>query len=398
VKGNLVKVGGVTVGSVKSIDLTDHNNADLTLKITDGKFSPLHRGTTATIRNSSLSAVAGREIALVPGPNNAPKIDDGGTIPLEDTQPIVDLDAVLNTLDLQTRDALQGIVHGSAITYAKNTEAGRRGLEYLNPALSRTAAFVSELDKDKRAFAKLILTSATVVNTVAAKQDDLLAGVANASTAANAVAREAASLDTALKLAPATLRRGDSALVNLRGALGDVKPALALARPVAPRLAHVLRILAPLAREARTPVADTRALLPSLTAALKGLPSLSTTATKSFGSSTAALRGTAPIGAAARPYTPDLIAGLVNGFGGLQAGYYDANGHYARLSANASPRGANGLLSTLPGFDQNSPPPFNSFRTHITHRCPGAATQTAPDKSSPYAPDEAQCDTKDNVP
>lgn len=397
VKGNLVKVGGVTVGTVKSIDLTDRNNAEITLKITDGRFSPLHKGTKASIRNASLSAVAGREIALEPGPNNAPKIDDGGSIPLTDTQPIVDLDAVLNTLDMQTRDALQGIVHGSAITYAKNTAAGNRGLAALNPALSRTAALTSELNKDKRVFARFIVTSASVVDAIASKKDDLVAGVANAATAANAVAREASSLDTALRLAPATLRRGDTALVNLRGALTDVNPALRLARPVAPRLANVLRILAPLAREARAPVAQTRELLPTLAQVLRGLPSLSSTAVTSFGAADAALRGTAEIGAAARAYTPDLVAGLVNGFGGLQAGYYDANGHYARLSANVSGRGANGLLSTLPGLpNQNTPAPFNGLSTRLFHRCPGAATQAAADKSNVYSPPEAQCDPKES--
>ena len=392
VKGNLVKVGGVTIGTVKSIGLTDNNAAQLTLKITDDRFSPLHRGTTATIRNTSLSAVAGREVSIAPGPNNAPKIDDHGTIPMTDTQPIVDLDAVLNTLDVQTRDALQGIIHGSAISYAKNTEAGNRGLEALNPALSRTAALTGELMHDKTVFTRFIVTSSSVVSAVAAKRTDLVQGVAHAAAAADAVAREATSLDTALKLAPRTLSRGNKTLVDLRAALGDVNPALRLSRPVAPRLARVLRVLAPLARKARPVVSGTRAILPLATATLKELPALEGQAVPAFGATNSALRGSSAIIAATRAYTPDLIAGFVNGFGGLAAGYYDANGHYARLSANASFVGGSGLASLLPGFPNGTA----GLRTRVFHRCPGAATQAAPDSSNIYSPPEAQCDPKDN--
>lgn len=392
VKGNLVKVGGVTVGTVKSIDLTNDNAAQITLKITDDRFDPLRRGTKATIRNTSLSAVAGREISLVPGPNNAPRIDDHGAIPMTDTQPIVDLDAVLNTLDVQTRDALQGIIHGSAISYAKNTEAGNRGLAALNPALSRTAALTGELMHDKQVFTRLLVTSSSVVSAVAAKRTDLVQGTARAAATADAVAREASSLDTALRLAPRTLRRGNTTLVDLRAALGDVRPALSLAAPVAPRLARVLRVLAPFARKARPVVSATRAILPLATATLNALPSLEGQAVPAFAATNSALRGSSAIIAATRAYTPDLVGGVINGFGGLAAGYYDANGHYARLSANASFVGASGLASLLPG------PPNGTagLRTRIFHRCPGAATQAAADKSNVYSPPEAQCDPKDD--
>jgi hypothetical protein len=45
-----------------------------------------------------------------------------------------------------------------------------------------------------------------------------------------------------------------------------------------------------------------------------------------------------------------------------------------------------------------SPPrgQFNDFRDGIVNRCPGAASQPAPDNSNPFAPPEAQCNPKDS--
>src|SRR4051794_34960423 len=63
VKGNEVKVGGVPVGKITSIKLSDDNQADIKVTIND-EFSPLHLGSTATVRVSSLPSVANRYIAL----------------------------------------------------------------------------------------------------------------------------------------------------------------------------------------------------------------------------------------------------------------------------------------------------------------------------------------------
>src|SRR3712207_1448230 len=66
VKGNLAKIGGVTVGEVEEIVLDDRNRARIVLRIDEERFRPLHEGTRATIRSTSLSSVAGRIVALHP--------------------------------------------------------------------------------------------------------------------------------------------------------------------------------------------------------------------------------------------------------------------------------------------------------------------------------------------
>ena len=97
-----------------------------------------------------------------------------------------------------------------------------------------------------------------------------------------------------------------------------------------------------------------------------------------------------------RAYTPDVVAGLLNGFGGTTAGYYDANGHYVRISLQGAPftfqGGASGI--DVPSFRTDA----YALRRGILARCPGAATQPHADGSNPWRPAEAPCKPEDDTP
>src|SRR4051812_47134588 len=61
VKGDDVQVGGRRIGSVKEITLTDDNLARVHVEVQE-PYAPLHEGTAATIRLTSLSGIANRYI------------------------------------------------------------------------------------------------------------------------------------------------------------------------------------------------------------------------------------------------------------------------------------------------------------------------------------------------
>ena len=112
VKGNEVRVGGQPVGSISDIELDDQANAVVTMNV-NGSVAPLHEGTTATIRATSLSGITSRYISLKPGPNNANRIDDGGRIGADSTTSPVDIDVLFNTLDKKTRGGLRDFIRGT---------------------------------------------------------------------------------------------------------------------------------------------------------------------------------------------------------------------------------------------------------------------------------------------
>jgi phospholipid/cholesterol/gamma-HCH transport system substrate-binding protein len=399
VVGDQVKVGGVAVGSVDSIELADNGRARVRISIDDDSVTPLHSGSRAEVRSPSLSGVANRYVALTPGPVNAGTIADGGAIPAKDTSAEVDLDAVLNTLDPATLRDLKLMVSGGARGLRGRGAQLGRALEALDPALSQVTAVEQELLRDQDTFTRFLLESADVVSAVATRPAQLDRLVGSAHTTLGELATRGGELESLLRRAPNTLREANTTLVNLRTTLKDVDPALIEARPLAPVLAKFLDRLRPVTRDARPVVAQLRAAIDhpgsdDLLGVLARIPALERRAVPAFGSAVSTVRDALPVVNEVRPYTPDVVGGLFNGFGGTTAGYYDANGRYTRISFQSNAYSLEGIASLIP-VPQNAPG-VTGYRKGLTRRCPGAATQSAPDHSNPWLIGEPTCSPGDS--
>jgi phospholipid/cholesterol/gamma-HCH transport system substrate-binding protein len=399
VKGNQVKVGGVPVGSVTKIALVDDGRARIDLKIDADDLSPLHHGTRATIRSTSLSGISNRYIALQPGPSNEREIADGGEIPAEGVQGEVDLDEVLNTLDPNVQSDLRLAVRQLGVAFDGQTgKSLNEGLHGLNPALSQTGLTEQEVLRDQERFERFLTESADVVSAVATRDDRIPALVANTHATLAAVARRSENLESALRQLPPTLRQTNTTLVDLRAAVGDLRPTVRLAQPVAPLITDFLTDLQPTARLARPVVSDLRHTVDhpgssDLIGVLRGLEPLARAGIPAFKATVPTVNDLMPVLRELRPYAPDVVGGLLNGFGGSTGGYYDANGHYARISFHSSVYSGQGLLSFLPAPNQSDG--LAGFRRFIVRRCPGAATQPHPDRSNPYVEDDKTCSKED---
>ncbi|HEY6654726.1 MAG TPA: MlaD family protein, partial [Solirubrobacterales bacterium] len=76
VKGNQVLIGGAPVGSVDDVTLIDNGQAEVDISVD----RPLHEGTSAIIRATSLSGIANRYVSIQPGPDNTPELGNDATI------------------------------------------------------------------------------------------------------------------------------------------------------------------------------------------------------------------------------------------------------------------------------------------------------------------------------
>ncbi|HKP90392.1 MAG TPA: MlaD family protein [Thermoleophilaceae bacterium] len=401
VTGDQVKVGGVAVGKVSELALDDNAHARVTLVIDDDSVTPLHDGTRAEVRSVGLASIAGRYVSLTPGPNNGRKIGDGGRIEADDTSSEVDLDTVLNTLDPETLGDLRQVVQGLGSATAGRAKDFNEAMHALNPALSQTAATTREVMRDQRAFEGFLLESADVVGAVASRSPELERLVPAAGSTLQAIASRTASLDEILRRFPPTLREANTTLVNLRSAIGDLRPTVRAARPVAPLLNTTLVRLRPVARAGVRVIPSLRRLIDrpgreDLLGVIRAMPSLAARAVPAFDSAVKTTKYALPVVETLRAYGPDLIGGQVEGYGGAGGIYYDANGHYQRISGQGTGYSLNNQGSLIPQLP--SVGGLTGYRTGLEARCPGAATQPAPDKSNPWHPprDGFPCDSKDN--
>jgi len=91
-KGDDVRVAGVSVGSVKKVEIKDRDAAEITFKVK--KDVPLSSATRASIRY--LNLVGDRYMALDEGQPGAPRLAGGGTIPVSHTPPPLNLTELFN--------------------------------------------------------------------------------------------------------------------------------------------------------------------------------------------------------------------------------------------------------------------------------------------------------------
>jgi phospholipid/cholesterol/gamma-HCH transport system substrate-binding protein len=386
VKGNEVKAGGVTVGSVKDIDVTQDGRAKVTLGISDDDYQPLRRGTRLMIKQASLSGIANRYVDLHLGPANGDEIEDGGLIGVDETGTAVELDQIFALFDERTRSGLQDFFKGSAQMLHGRGRELREGVHYLNPALSTGSRLFQELTRDDALLERFLVDSGTLVNALADRREDLTGVVGNLNQTFGALGRQQDALAESIERLPPFMRRANTTFVNLRAALDDVDPLVDASKAAVRRLGPFLEQARLFARDGEPTIRDlSRTIAQSgptndLIELIQSFPPLAEAAMDerringaerrgAFPETTDALEAAAPTIAFGRPYTPDFV-GWMDDFS--TTGGYDALGGFSRAWINLSE------ILYGPG------PKLRQFR-----RCPGANELPASDGSNVFSADEA---------
>ena len=261
VKGNDVRVGGIRVGTVESVEPVLHENGAATAKVNlklDESVKPLPDDTEVSVR--SRSALGLKYLQVTPGESSG-ELPEGSTLSLEAANPeSVDIDRVLNMFDAPTRDAIQRnqVEFGSAI-------AGRgpdinAALAALRPLLVRLEPVMRNLASPSAGigrFFKSLEAAAAEVAPVAEQQASQFVALNSTFTALARVARPYIQ-DTITKGPPtedvtiATLPRIRPFLRNSEALFRDFQPSARALVTAAPALAAATRSGPPVLR--KTPI------------------------------------------------------------------------------------------------------------------------------------------------
>jgi phospholipid/cholesterol/gamma-HCH transport system substrate-binding protein len=416
VTGNQVVVGGVPVGSVESIDLGPHGQALVKFSVDDSDYTPLKADTTAQVRETSLSSVAGRQIQLNLPPSNtsAPNIPDGGEIPLSNTISEVDIDQIFNTLSPKTINDFKHVVQGFDISYEGSAKQANQGFKYFNPLLSTSRRVFGELTRDTPTLDRLLTDTSSLSGALSERAPDITALVHNLDLTMNALASQRTALAASISKLPGFMREANTTFVNLRAALDDLNPLVSASKPVADRLLPFFHLLRGTARDAVPTITDlqdivkrpgkqndlielTRDAIPLERAAIgSGSPNCGSNPSAdygkaadnnftqgAFGESLCALRNGLPIAAFLRPYSTE-VKSWFNTFG--TAGVTDATGGIGRISTtlNAFSPSPGGLPILGPGTVLDPSQFLAGIDTGNARRCPGGLERPAEDGSNPF--------------
>ena len=244
-----VRIAGVNVGEVKSVDRQpDTTTSVITMNIED-KGLPIYKDAEMKVR-PRIFLEGNFFVDIQPGTPGAEKVPDGGTIPITQTASPVQLDQVLTALQSDTRKQLQVLVQGygsalngkplpgedadqvQAVKGLTGGEALNKSLDYSAQAL-RGVAIVNDalLGEDIHDLSRLIAGQQKVSAALSSNDRNLKDLVTNFNGTTAAFAAESGNLSTTIRLLPGVLQAADPALADLNAAF---PPTRAFAREILP--------------------------------------------------------------------------------------------------------------------------------------------------------------------
>jgi phospholipid/cholesterol/gamma-HCH transport system substrate-binding protein len=260
-----VSVQGVEVGVVKDVKL-DGRVAAVTMDITDNDLT-IYKDATLLVRPRT--ALKDMFVALDPGTAAAGALPEGGTIPVGQTQPTVDVQDILSNLDADTRSYLRLLLAGGAQGFTDSSTASKDG----QPSPSAVADFSQTLrtfkpfTEDARRATDLLAQRrenlkgaisglSQVMTQLGAINGDISNLVSGANKTFQAVGSQDTHLQSALTELPGTLAELNRALsgsIEFGRQLGISTTAL---QPLALNLAPAERALQPFAAQTLPVISD----------------------------------------------------------------------------------------------------------------------------------------------
>src|SRR5215216_897012 len=259
-----VRISGVPVGKVKTIEPDTKTGRTMAVIEMESKYAPVRSDARAMLRQKTL--LGETYVELTPGSPDARTVPENGTLAQSQVSPTVELDEILRAFDPKTRRAWQTWMQAQAQGIDGYGQDINDALGNLGPFAEDTATLVDILNRQQGAVTRLISNSGVVFGALTERQGQLRSLIRNS----NQVFATTASRDEALKAAfvalptfedesRVTLRRlaefatdTDPLITQLRPAARELSPTLIDLSALAPDLKNLFVNLNPLIDASKT--------------------------------------------------------------------------------------------------------------------------------------------------
>jgi phospholipid/cholesterol/gamma-HCH transport system substrate-binding protein len=251
-QGQAVQIAGIRVGDITDVQL-EEGNAIVTMEI-DHKYAELvHDDATLLLRPKTGLNDMVIQMALGKGPGT---VEEGETIPLANTQPNVNPDEFLATLDGDTRAFLKLLLAGGAEGLGDHGLQLSATLRRFEPTVRDLARINGALEKRRASIARSIHNFRLVTDELADKDETVAAFVQSSNEVLESFANQEANLRASFRLLPGALRQTRGALESANRFGLVAAPALRKLLPFARALGPALRASRPFFRETVAPIRD----------------------------------------------------------------------------------------------------------------------------------------------
>jgi phospholipid/cholesterol/gamma-HCH transport system substrate-binding protein len=250
-QGQTVNIAGVEVGDVTKVEL-ERGTAVVTLSIQERYADLIHDDASLLLRpRTGLQDIT---VEVDAGSPDSPTVEDGDTIPVSQTQPNVQPDQILATLDGDTQAYLKLLLQGGAEGFGGHGKQLSAGLRRLEP-FARDVAKINGLLSARRQNIRRSIHNFRLVAEELGHNDTQLAEWVDSSNAAlRAFANQEASIRQTLREAPSALRETQRALRSSNRFSLASAPALRKLTPAARTLGPALEETRPFFRETAGPI------------------------------------------------------------------------------------------------------------------------------------------------
>jgi phospholipid/cholesterol/gamma-HCH transport system substrate-binding protein len=267
-QGQSIDVSGIQIGKVGNVDL-ENGHAVVRMDIEPKYADLIHRNASLLLRPKT--GLADMVIEMDPGTQGSPLIKEGSSVPLASTEPQVNPDQILATLDQDTRNYLTLLLNGGG-TGIGGKQKGLQlsaGLRRLEPTTRDIARINTALATRRRNLARVIHNFGLVTEELSRHDQQLGRFVDSSNAVFASFARQQAAIRASLRELPPTLNATHSALgssnrlsVTLLRALPNLIPSAAALKPGLQASQRLFRDtlppirdqIRPFTRQVRTPV------------------------------------------------------------------------------------------------------------------------------------------------
>ena len=221
-QGQTVDIAGVEVGQIGGISLQD-GHAVVTMNIYK-KYAPIYNNATVLLRPRT--PLQDMYLALDPGTKSAGAVPPGGTLGVASTQPDINTDQILDSLDADTRNYLLVLLAGGAQLFQNPNDPSAGLSEDAVNSLRGTFKRFAPLNRDTRTLTSLLSQRSyeishainglqKVTRAVGGVDGQLTSLIKSSNTNFQAISSQDAALESGLSLLPGTLQETSTTLTKV---------------------------------------------------------------------------------------------------------------------------------------------------------------------------------------